>query len=224
LSLLPLSISLFFAAPFSALLLKKFTAKRIIQSGLVINLAGIITMRSSISTSANTNDLALGMILFGIGMGFVMAQINNLTLSAVSVQQAGEASGVNNTIRQIGASLGSAIIGAVLLTALATNIANGINASKAIPERFKSRISDSVSANSSEIEFGAKPKLDPLLLLTQPKLVSEIKSITDSSTTDAVKTALTYSIMFGTISIMISMWLPNVKNLERDENLAPKRH
>lgn len=54
-----------------------------------------------------------------------MSQLSNITLSAVSVEEAGEASGVNNTLRQIGSSLGTAVIGSIIVASLASNLSKG---------------------------------------------------------------------------------------------------
>lgn len=211
LSLLPLSVSLFFAAPISVAFAKHFTPKRLIQFGLLLTVIAIIALRQAISPSAEVSDLAFGLVLFGVGMGFVQSHINNLTLSAVSVQQAGEASGVNNTGRQIGSSLGSAIIGALLLSALTANITAGINSSSVIPSAYKDKIASAVSAQTSNVEFGGGAKLSTTV---PAKISDEIKNITDTATADAVKTALLVAIGFAIFSLLISQSLPNVKNLE----------
>lgn len=210
-SLLPLSLSLFFAAPLSVLLTKKFTPKRLIQFGLLLSVIAIIVLRQAITPTASAGDLVLGLVLFGVGMGFVQSHINNLTLSAVSVQQAGEASGVNNTGRQIGSSLGSAIIGALLLSALTANLSSGIQTSRVIPDGYKDKIASAVSAQTANVEFGGGPQLGPNV---PTKITDEIKSIADIATTDAVKTALLVAIGFAVFSLLVSMSLPNIKNVE----------
>lgn len=216
-SLLPLSISLFFAAPLSILLLKRFTAKRIIQVGLAISVVAVLVIRLSVSVSAGVGALAPGLMLFGIGMGFVMAQVNNLTLSAVSVEQGGEASGVNNTGRQIGSALGSAIIGAVLLAAISTNLVSGVRTSQVIPESAKARVTDFVTSQSSNIEFNGGAQSSATI---PPRVATEIKTISDRATVDALKYGLDFVFGFVLLSLLVSAWLPNMKDVETSKSVA----
>jgi hypothetical protein len=73
------------------------------------------------------------------------------------VEQAGEAAGVNNTFRQLGATLGTAIIGAVLIATIAANMTIGIQASSVIPEPYKPVINQAVKEQVSNVEFGGAP-------------------------------------------------------------------
>ncbi len=121
LALIPMSIAIFFSAPLAGKLSKKWAAKHIVQIGMFLSLIAVFLVRQVISADMHVANLIPGLALFGFGMGLVMGPISNLTLSAVPVSQAGEASGLNNTMRQVGQSFGAAILGAVLLTAISAN-------------------------------------------------------------------------------------------------------
>lgn len=221
LSLLPMSLTLIVVAPLGAFLSAKVSPKLLINLGLFVNILAMLVLRFSLSVKADSWNLAPGMILFGLGMGLVMSQINNLTLSAVSVQESGEASGVNNTLRQVGASFGAAIIGAVLLGALSQNITQGINKSTIIPASSKPQIVQAVAAQTSNVEFGGGARLATQV----PARVSqEIISISHQATVDANKVALTYGAAFALLGFLLSFALPNVKNVERGQSLASARH
>ena len=141
LALIPMSLAVLVAAPGSAALTKYLTPKRLIQTGLFLAVVASALLRSLISPTASAAHLAPGLALFGLGMGLVFAQSSNLALSAVPVKDSGEASGVNNTIRQVGTSFGSAIIGAVVLTTLAGGLSTGVLNSKVIPQDAKMALS-----------------------------------------------------------------------------------
>lgn len=222
---LPLSLSMVVVAPLSAVLLKWFTPKRIIQTGLVINLISLVVMRQSFSVDATWQSMAPSLILFGIGMGLVMAQISNLTLSAVSVQMAGEASGVNGTMRQVGSSFGAAIIGAVLLSAISTNFAAGINDSRIIPQGIKPALAEAVSSpeQTSAIEFGGGPTLSQNIQGQIPAGIgAEIKQIGQQSLVDASKTAMDYTLGFAVLGLLSAFLLPN-KRAEGHDGKGPSQ-
>ena len=223
LTLLPLSIALFVTSPASLALAKKFRPKHIIQAGLVIATFSFWVIRAGIVPSGQSGWLAFGLVLFGVGMGMVQSQINNLTLSAVSVQQAGEASGVNNTLRQVGSSFGSAIIGAALLAALASNLVSGVRASSVLPTPAKDKIVTAVQGQSSNIEFGAGAKIegaDKLPPAVRQSLTAEMQTISHQATVDAVRTALVIGMIFTGLSLVVSIWLPNIRKIGAGQSAA----
>ena len=150
-------------------------------------------------------------------MGLVMSQINNFTISAVSVQEAGEASGVNNTLRQVGASLGSAIIGAVLIGALGTNLVAGVKASSVIPFSLKDSIAGQIASQTSNVEFGGGAKFETKL---PENINSEIVKISHQATVDASKDALLVGGLFALLGFLVSFILPNIKNVESGKSAA----
>ncbi len=222
LALLPLSLTMLIVAPGSAFMSKHITPKRLIQAGLVIAVLASIVLHFSITPTAGPINFMPGMILFGIGMGLVMAQVSNLTLSAVSVEQAGEASGVNNTLRQVGSTFGSALIGAVLLTTLATSLSKGIQNSTAIPPLYKSKFSQTFSGQASSIELGGLANSPADVL--PPQIENELTSIVHTASAEASSTAILYTGFFIAIGAGLSVFLPNVKDLEKaQEKPAAKK-
>ncbi len=223
LALLPLSIALFVSSPASLVLSKKFRPKHIIQFGLITITIAFAVIRAGILPEGSGVMLNFGLILFGVGMGMVQSQINNLTLSAVSVQQGGEASGVSNTFRQIGSSFGSAIIGAVLLASLATNLVAGVRDSTQIPAIAKDKIANTINSQTSNVEFGTGAKIQGSSQMPPGALEAierEVKDIATLSTTDAVRAALNVGLVFSIISILVSGLLPNSRKIETEQTIT----
>ncbi len=220
LTMLPLSISLLVAAPVAGFLGHKFEPKRIIQLGLLLNTAAYFVLRQTLSVDSGTQELMPGMILFGVGMGLTMSQISNISLSAVSVQQAGEASGVNNTLRQVGMTLGSAILGAVLLSTLATNLSTGVRNSQIIPDALKETLSEQVQTNASAIEFGGPSSIPGAM---PPQLSEEISNIAKQATTNANKTTLLYGALFSFLGFLVASFLKTSKTAEQNVSAAPTK-
>lgn len=220
LGLLPLSISLFTGALFSAFIVKKIHPKTLIITGLIINVIAYIVLLLSLNIDATPWSLAPGLLIYGLGLGLVIAQINNMTLSAVSVQEAGEASGVNNTFRQVGSSLGSAIIGAVLLSTIATNMTQGIKDSRALPEAAKLQIIEKVAQQSSSFEFGGGAASQDNMPLP---IKTEILQISRESTVAGNKSALMYAAIFAFFGLIAALFLPKTKNIEQNISATAKR-
>jgi EmrB/QacA subfamily drug resistance transporter len=220
LALLPLSIAALIVAPIGGAISHKIAPRILVQVGLGFNLVGYLVLRNALVVTADAWSLAPGLALLGVGMGLTMASISNLTLSAVSTDQSGEASGVNNTFRQLGGTLGTALIGAVLLTAISTNLSTGIKDSKVLPASLKGFIDQKVSSQTSNVEFGGGAKLPGHV----PAYVGqEIKLISDQAITDANRLAITYSAVFAGLGLIASVWLPKGTNIELEEDLSGKK-
>ena len=223
LALLPLSLMVLISAPLSSILNKKFKTKRIIQAGLSLAIIASWVLSRSITPTATPLTLMPGLLLFGIGMGFVMAQASNLTLSAVSVEESGEASGVSNTLRQIGSSLGSAIIGAVLLTSLATNLSNGISESKVIPDHAKSSISKVVESQASSVELGGQSAQQQKMASIPANIKEELRKIADEASAKSSSQSMQIAGLFIIVALGASSFLPNTHDLEATTSNSSKR-
>lgn len=215
LALLPLSLSILFSAPFSAFLSHKITPRLIIQAGVLCNIVSAIMLSLTLTTDTQSADLVIPLVIYGTGMGLIMGQVSNITLSAVSVEQAGEASGLNSTFRQVGSSLGSAIIGAVILTSVSSNLNNYINESAIIPNQVKPTVQEVVKEQSANIEFGGEQRYSPTL---PQYMTEELSNLVKKATTQSNKDAFLYTFFFAILVLITSFTLPNTKNLEKNQS------
>jgi MFS family permease len=217
-AMLPMTLTLLVAAPLSAYVSKFISPKRIIQIGLVLDALAFLALRSGVSVTAGVWSLAPGFALFGAGAGLMMSQTSNMALSAVSVEESGAASGVNTTLRQVGATLGSAIMGAVLISTLTLGLVNGVKSSLVIPASSKPAISQAVSQQASGIEFGTGISTGGASLPTF--ITNEISAISNQATVDANRKTFVYAIIFVAFAFLLSLWLPAAGNLETNKSLA----
>lgn len=220
LAMLPMSITALIVAPLAGFLSHKIPSKRLVQIGLTGFLAGYTIVYLTLNVNTTASDLIIPFALMGLGMGMMMSSISNITLSAVSPEQAGEASGVNNTLRQVGGTLGTAVIGAIMLTAISANLTNGINNSTVIPNRLKDKINSVVSEQSSNVEFGGGARVPGSV---PPAIKNEITTISHSAITDANKEALLYAIGIGAIGLASTIFLPNGTNVNFEEDLTKSK-
>ncbi|HVZ58729.1 MAG TPA: DHA2 family efflux MFS transporter permease subunit [Patescibacteria group bacterium] len=206
LAMLPLSLALLIMAPVSGFLSHKISPKILVIAGLFLDIVAMFLLRSSLSVWASTSDLILPLALYGAGMGLVMAQISNLTLSSVPVYQAGEASGVNNTLRQVGSTLGSAVIGAVLIASLSTNITKEIENDLFIPDSVKPQLVKVVSQQTSNVEFGGGAQVSSKI---PPVIVQQIAAVSKKATVDSAQESMLYAAFFAVLGLIAAFFLPN---------------
>lgn len=206
LATLPLSLAILVASPLSGVLAGKFNVaqKLLIQVGLVIATVGAVLLHFEATPTATEINFFLGLICFGLGFGLLISQLANLTLSAVSVQMAGEASGVNNTFRQIGTSLGQALIGALLISTLTTQLNHDIAASKVLPSQVKSSVAANVAANAQSLgtESANRGKNVP------PAVQKEITRIKNDAIIKGVRTGFMATAVATAVAFVMSFTLP----------------
>ncbi len=217
-ALLPMTLSLLVGAPLSGFLSKWFKPRWLIQFGLVLNLAAIWVLHHSTTVGATAMSFAPGMLLYGFGIGLGMAQISNVTLSAVAVEEAGEASGVNSTVRQIGSTLGSAIVGAVLIATLTSNLKTGVNNSTVLPAAAKPQLSRVVSSQATNVEFNT----GSVDTGTPAYITAELANISRRATVAANRRSFIVMGLVVILSLFVSLLLPNhdTHELESGQSLA----
>ncbi|HEX3525518.1 MAG TPA: MFS transporter [Thermoanaerobaculia bacterium] len=216
--LLPLSAMLLLTAPTAAQLTKRIDHKRLVQAGLVLNFVALLAMRQAMGIDTSLNWLIPGLALYGIGMGLVQSQINNLTLSAVAVEEAGEASGVSNTFRQVGLALGSAIIGSILLTTIVTDLQGAVRTSPRIPPAAKQQVEETIRQHASSLAFSAGGVFDNL----PPTTRDEMAAVRRVATTDGNRKALLWGAGFVLLCLVASNKLPQrARESGRDSKAEP---
>lgn len=102
------------AAPLAGVLSSRIGAKWIVTAGMLFEAIGLFWISRILYIDQPISGIVPPLMLYGLGLGLAIAQLSNLVLSDIPGNKAGQASGATNTVRQLGASLGIALIGAVL--------------------------------------------------------------------------------------------------------------
>ncbi|MEI2718453.1 MAG: MFS transporter [Candidatus Nanopelagicales bacterium] len=122
LAFLPFAVGQLIAAPRSAKMVERFGYRLVMTGGLVIvaiTLAGLTQLR----LDSNIWLVLVGFFLFGFGMGNVVAPATAVMQNVLPLARAGAGSAVQNTVRQVAGALGVAVVGTVLGTQYANNVA-----------------------------------------------------------------------------------------------------
>jgi MFS family permease len=137
--LLPLSLTLLLGAVGVPKLFPDASPRRVVRIGFVALFAGIVILVASLDAGAGPEIVTWPLLLAGLGVGALASQLGSVTVSAVPDEQSGEVGGLQNTVTNLGASIGTALTGAVLLSALTTSFFTGIGDNPAVPEQVTSR-------------------------------------------------------------------------------------
>jgi Na+/melibiose symporter-like transporter len=137
--LLPLSVTLLAGAIGIPRLLPKVSPRLVVRSGLLALLAGTVVLLAALDADAGAEVVFVPMLLIGLGIGALASQLGAVTVSAVPDDESPEVGGLQNTATNLGASLGTALAGSILIATLTASFLTNIEQSPAIPSQVKSQ-------------------------------------------------------------------------------------
>ena len=138
--LFPMSISMLAAALTGPKLAARFAPRAVVQAGLAAMVVGSLVLVGTIDVSLNDLGFALSLTLFGLGAGLLMSQLGNVIMSSAPAEKTNEAGGLQGTAQNLGASLGTALIGSVLLLGLLNGFHSRIANNPAVTSDQKTEI------------------------------------------------------------------------------------
>jgi EmrB/QacA subfamily drug resistance transporter len=116
-SFLPMTILIILIAPFAGRYSDKIGSRWLVGLGMLL-VAGSLLIFSRLGLHSTWWDLFPGLIVGGVGMALTMTPVTAAAMGSVEVDKAGVGSAVLNSMRQVGGSLGIAIMGAIVAASL----------------------------------------------------------------------------------------------------------
>jgi Na+/melibiose symporter-like transporter len=137
--LLPLSVTLLAAAIGIPRFFPDVSPRLVVRVGLTSLVAGTLVLLGALDADAGPEIVFVPMLLIGLGIGALASQLGAVTVSAVPDDQSPEVGGVQNTMTNLGASMGTALAGSIMIAAVASSFVANIQHSPAIPQEAKSQ-------------------------------------------------------------------------------------
>ena len=130
--LLPLSLSLLVFALGGARLAGRYSPQRIAAAGLLGMLCGLILLVAFTGPNLRSTGFTIALVLVGAGNGLLVSQLGNVIMSSVTAERGSEAGGLQGTAMNLGASLGVALIGSILIASLVGGFQKAVLADPAL--------------------------------------------------------------------------------------------
>jgi len=146
LRLLPLSVMLLVSALAVPRVAPNASPRRVVRIGLLLILIGDVVLIGGLSPGANAGIVLIPMGLIGLGIGALASQLGAVTVSAFPDTMSAEIGGLQNTFTNFGASLGTALVGAVLIGSLSSTFLAGVSSNPAIPASAVSKASTTLES------------------------------------------------------------------------------
>ncbi|MBG6226103.1 Na+/melibiose symporter-like transporter [Arthrobacter sp. CAN_A2] len=205
--ILPLSVALILAAAGIPKVLPHANPRRVIRLGLMLMIVGILILVGGMDPGADAGIVAIPMLLMGFGLGALSSQLGAITVSAVPDSQSAEVGGLQNTATNLGASLGTALIGSVLIATLSTSFMAGIQNNPAVPSSVQEEASVQLA---SGIPFISDTQLQEALdnADIDQETADAIMAVNSDSRLEALRMALALAALLATAALFLTGRLP----------------
>jgi MFS family permease len=208
--LLPLSITLLLAAVGIPKLFPNASPRLVVRVGFLALFAGIAVMVALLDISAGPEIVTWPMLLAGLGIGALASQLGAVTVSSVPDERSGEVGGLQNTVTNLGASIGTALAGAVLISALTSSFFTNIADNPKVPERV---VSQAQVELTSGVPFVSNSDLKKALADAHvtPSVADAVVEENANARIDGLRAALAVLGLFSLIAFVAARRLPKVQ-------------
>ena len=207
LKIMPLSITLLIAAAGIPRFFPNISPRLVVRVGLLSMFAGIVSLFMNIDVHAGAEIVTVPLLFAGLGIGALASQLGSVTVSAVPDDQSPAVGGLQNTATNLGASIGTALAGSLLIAALTASFLNGIEQNPAVPAEVSAKANVELAGGIpfiSDADLGAA--------LTQagvdPAVSQAVLDENEQARLDGLRTALAALALIALIGLFFSGRIP----------------
>jgi EmrB/QacA subfamily drug resistance transporter len=199
LTLAPLSLTMFATALVAG---KRAAGRRpaaIIRGGSGLLTLGMLLLIPIVPRADSGWALVVPLMIAGCGLGLLVSQLNNYTLSPISDERVSEAAGVNSAAGSFGLSFGLAFAGAIMLATLSIAFTQAAEDSKVLPAAEQQQVAQALE---DDAEVMSNTKLEEQLAGQPPEIRAEIIRINTDVRPLALQVALVVPILAGLLGLL----------------------
>lgn len=199
-ALLPVSVGLILLSVVGAKVTKKFTTIDSVRIGQFILLAGLIALFMVVGSDTTAKDLIIPFTLIGAGIGLIIPFIQTIVLGSVKDKDSTQAAGLNYTYQQLGMSLGTAVIGSVLIFALGNGLVQGLSNSASFDQAMVEQNSVQIS---SGVEYASDEQVEAALQQTDINEAqqADLLQANEDARVQAIKASVAVAALFSLLAI-----------------------
>jgi MFS family permease len=201
LSLAPLSLSMFGMALLAGRRAGKRRPASVIRLGFVLLTTGLLVLLPIVPRADSGWWLLVPLVVAGSGLGLLVSQLNNYTLSPISEERVSEAAGVNSAAGSFGLSFGLAFAGAIMLATLSITFTDMARASTVLPPSDQERVAQALE---DDAQVMSNTQLEQQLAGQPEEIQEEIVRINTDARPFALQVALLIPILAGLVGLLNS--------------------
>jgi EmrB/QacA subfamily drug resistance transporter len=199
LSLAPLSLSMFAVALLAGKRAGRRSPSRIIRAGFLLLAVGVAVLIPIVPRAHSGWWMAVPLLIAGCGLGLLVSQLNNYTLSPIEEERVSEAAGVNSAGGSFGLSFGLAFAGAIMLASLSLVFTNYSDNSKVLSPTEQQQVSKGLEENA---EVMTNTHLEELLAGQPADVKAEILHINTVARPRALQIALLIPLLAALLGLL----------------------
>ena len=205
--LFPMSVSMLAAALMGPKLAVRFAPRAVVQIGLGAMAIAALVLVGTIDVTLNGTAFAVSLVFFGIGAGLLISQLGNVIMSSAPPEETNEAGGLQGTAQNLGASLGTALIGSVLLLGLLNGFNSSVEQNPAVSPELKTQIA---TATEKGIQIVTTEQAHQALLDAgaTPAEADAVTADYGDAELDALKTSMLTVAFLAVLSFWFTRRLP----------------
>ncbi|WP_311243013.1 MFS transporter [Microbacterium sp. WCS2018Hpa-23] len=220
----PLSVALVLFSIVGTALSRRWSPRRIVRVGQWVLVASAVLLLGSVTEDLRGVLFGVGMFFTGSALGLLASQLGNVNMSSVSEKDTSEAGGLQGVFQNLGSSLGTALIGSLLIGALSTSFASGVAASS-LPAEVRATVSAATDRGVTVVPAADVVGLGEAAGLADDE-ATELAGIYRASQLSSLRVAFVGLIAISLLSILFSRGIPAEAMIRRrtgaDEN-APEK-
>ncbi|WP_052060570.1 MFS transporter [Rhodococcoides fascians] len=171
---LPFAVSIAVGAPLATLIAQRIGTTAVIVFGLVVMSIGMFIAGQVEVETPYLGPVVVSMILMGLGLAIVQGPATESIMSSVTLDEAGAGSAVNDTTREVGGTLGVAVLGSIVASIYTTKVGPRIDAiPEAIMEPYQKAFARETVVSVIEI---VKAPTNPIFATQKAELVYAMKA------------------------------------------------
>jgi MFS family permease len=205
--IIPLSVTLLIAAAGIPRFFPDISPRLVVQAGLLAMFGGIVWLFASIDVHAGAGIVTVPLLLAGFGIGALASQLGSVTVSAVPDDQSPEVGGLQNTATNLGASIGTALAGSLLIAALTASFLHGIEQNPAVPPAVSTQAGTELTGG---IPFLSDADLQKALTKAgaRKQVTRAVLNENQQARLDGLRTALAALAFLALIALFFSARIP----------------
>ena len=220
LSLAPLSLTMVAVAVVAGRRAAKRRPAGLIRLGFAILTIGLVLLIPIVPRADSGWWLAVPLVIAGCGLGLLVSQLNNYTLSPISDERVSEAAGVNSAAGSFGLSFGLAFAGAIMLATLSLSFTSLATSSTVLSPAQQQQVAHALETDA---QIMSNTQLKEQLASHPEKVQNEIIRINTDARHLALQIALLIPILAGALGLLNSfrmMRLPDPVPSETAEDMV----
>lgn len=202
----PLSISLILFSVVGTRLTAVWSPRRIIRVGQLVLVGSCFVLLGSVSLDLRSVLFAVGMFFAGAALGLLASQIGNVTMSSVGVERSSEIGGLQGVFQNLGSSLGTALIGSVLISSLSSSFLGAVDSSD-LPSSVKEQVATSTQSGVEIVPVSAVDSIATGAGLSSGDAAT-LASLYGESQVSSLRMSMMALIFISTFSLLFSRNIP----------------